>query len=115
MPAALAPLAIALVNLVAAFVAQELLFAESRAGNRLGFIIAAGSLSTLLFLGAVWPSLFTVLAICVLPAAVGAVIGAFSPEAARPRMFRIYTVAAVFLAAVCYAVLTAHWFIRGVN
>lgn len=115
MSPALAPLIVALLNLVAAVVVWELLIAESRARRRLAFIVATGSISTLLFLGAVWPSAFTVLAIGVLPAAVGDLVGVFFPEAVRSRWFRIYTVSAVFLAAVSYTVLSTNWFFNGVG
>jgi hypothetical protein len=115
MIAALIPLLIAVLNFAAALFVWKWLLAESRTLRRVAFLIAALSISTLLFLGGVWPSLFTVLAIGVLPAAVGDLAGIFFPQAAGSRWFRIYSLTAVFLAATSYTVVSVFWFFGGVH
>ena len=108
-------LLIAGLNAGVALLTMSWLVSESTVRRRAACGLAALSVSTVLFLGAAWPSPFTLVALGVLPAALAGLWGLIDPRITRKRWFRVYTVSAILLAAASYAMLAAFWFLSGVQ
>ena len=77
---------------------------QSGVGLRLSAFGQAVEIGMLLLLGAVWPSLFTLVALATLPAFVAATIALLWPGILRRMLWDRYVTASVVVAAICLSV-----------